>query len=78
MLGAEFEFWPLSKFRVSESKILPPFLKSLLLLEFSTNFHETWHKCSTSQEEKNVGSGILNFGFCQNLGGPKAKFCSLF
>ena len=57
---------------------MTPFLKLLLLLEFSTDFHETRHKCSTSQEEKNLGSGILNFGLCQNLGVPKQKFCPFF
>ena len=67
------EFWILACQNLEGPKAdFARFFKLLLLLEFSSDFHETWHKYSTSQEEKNVVSGILNFGLCQNIRGPKA------
>ena len=37
--------------------------ESLLLLQFSTNLNQTWHKVRTPRGAKIVGSGILNFCF---------------
>jgi len=61
------KFWPLSKFRGSESENLALLWKSLLFLEFSSDFRKTSHKWRTSQEGKNVGNRILNFCLCQIL-----------
>ena len=38
------------------SSVVNNLVNSLLLLEFSTDFHKTWHKCSTSQEKKLSGT----------------------
>ena len=61
LLEAEFWIFALCGKKQTTLSFFSNLFKSLLLLQFSTNLNQTWHKVRTLSGAQNVGSRILNF-----------------